>query len=101
MFRSTMAIFTEVVAKGKSSDGYLYWRCAYITLKYKFFLLFMYAYELIIMLIPTKCTILLCIILQLMYYNSSMFRSSSGHLQGVHKIICVKHRFCLNKLGKY
>jgi hypothetical protein len=33
---------------------------------------------------PTKCTILLYIILQLKYYNSNMFRPSLGHLQGVH-----------------
>ena len=32
---------------------------------------------------PTKCRILFYIILQLKYYNSSMFQPSLGHLQGV------------------
>jgi hypothetical protein len=31
-----------------------------------------------------KCTILLHIILQLKFYNSDIFRHSSGHIQGVH-----------------
>ena len=36
--------------------------------------------------IPTKRTILLHTILQLKYHNSYMFRPSSCHLQGVHKL---------------
>lgn len=39
MFLPSLAIFRDVVAKEKSSDGYLYWRCADITLKYKLFVI--------------------------------------------------------------